>query len=295
MNTMEKSKKANKIRTKLLLKASSEVSDFKKSNMLINSISPKILYDKYNDIEIIIRNPYEFSTVTRKENQKKFNESIISKNENINDSPYMEVFRKINKLLISEKKNKTFFDKLDIKEYKSSYDTSDTTFSSNLEKKNIKFLNENNEENLTNQSIKFLREKARELIYKRIKPKKKPHSFYQNAQFKSQFDLRPCYKKHDSVLPISSKTMKIFEQTIFESSPVIYSSGIEEINHSGISYYKNDCCQSTRNLNKNKKSKISFNLSTYNHEKERSKFLPKKDNYNNNTNNINTFICASIN
>ena len=100
MNMMVE-KKANLIRTKLLLKASSEVSDFKKSKMLINSISPKYLLDKYNHIEIIIKNPYEFSTVKRKENQKKFNSSIIINNENKNESPYMEVFRKINKLLIS--------------------------------------------------------------------------------------------------------------------------------------------------------------------------------------------------
>ena len=132
MNMMVE-KKANLIRTKLLLKASSEVSDFKKSKMLINSKSPKYLLDKYNHIEIIIKNPYEFSTVKRKENQKKFNSSIITVNENKNESPYMEVFRKINKLLISEKKNKTFFDKLE--NNKSSYDTSDTTFSSNIEKK----------------------------------------------------------------------------------------------------------------------------------------------------------------
>ena len=44
MNMMVE-KKANLIRTKLLLKASSEVSDFKKSKMLINSISPKYLLD----------------------------------------------------------------------------------------------------------------------------------------------------------------------------------------------------------------------------------------------------------
>ena len=295
MNIMEKSKKANLIRTKLLIKASSEVAEFKKSKMLINSISPKILYEKYNHIEIIIKNPYEFSTVKRKENQKKFNSSIIINNENKNESPYMEVFRKINKLLISEKKNKTFFDKLE--NNKSSYDTSDTTFSSNIEKKNIKLLNENNEENIINKSIKFLREKARDLINKRKRLKKKPNSFYQNVQFKSQFDLRPSHKKHESVLPISSKNIKIFEQTIFESSPVIYTSGIEEVNHSGICYYKNDCCQSMRNLNKNKNSKISFNLSTYNHEKDRSKFFPKMENNNNNnnSNNINPFIRSSIN
>ena len=120
---------------------------------------------------------------------------------------------------------------------------------------------------------------------------------YQNVQFKSQFDLRPSHKKHESVLPISSKNIKIFEQTIFESSPVIYTSGIEEVNHSGICYYKNDCCQSMRNLNKNKNSKISFNLSTYNHEKDRSKFFPKMENNNNNnnSNNINPFIRSSIN
>ena len=52
-----------------------------------------------------------------------------------------------------------------------------------------------------------------------------------------------------------------------------------------------------RNLNKNKNSKISFNLSTYNHEKDRSKFFPKMENNNNNnnSNNINPFIRSSIN
>ena len=70
---------------------------------MINTISPKEIYKLYGNIEIFIENSYEFSTKKSKENQKKFyDDSQIIENESI--TPYMEIFRTINKILISEKK-----------------------------------------------------------------------------------------------------------------------------------------------------------------------------------------------
>ena len=101
---MNKSQRANQIRTNLLLKISNEILNFKKSKILINSTSAEKLYDNYNNFEITIENQYEYSTNQRIENQ--FNELVIHE-EKIEKS-YMKIFKEINKIIISEKKNKCF-------------------------------------------------------------------------------------------------------------------------------------------------------------------------------------------
>ena len=110
---MFNSKKANDVRTILLLKSESEIEDFTKSKMLINSISPKVLYNLYSNIEIVIKNTLEFSTKKSKENQKKFYDDSHILEQDVY-TPYMDIFKKINKILISEKKNQTFYLRLDL-------------------------------------------------------------------------------------------------------------------------------------------------------------------------------------
>ena len=52
--------------------------------------------------------------------------------------------RRISKMMISEKKNQTFFDKLELNEInKNSQDTSDTTISGNYDKRNIEIKRRN--------------------------------------------------------------------------------------------------------------------------------------------------------
>lgn len=281
---MDKTKEANKIRTKLLLQVSNEVLNFKKSTMLINSTSAKKLYDNYSNIEITIENPYEFSILERKEKQV-LNESTLFELEKKNEYDYMEVFRKINKIIISDKKNKNFYDKLDSNEMKKlSEDTADTTLSGNVEKSHKIILFEEDNNDLLNKSIKFLRTKAKSFIMRFRKPKKKAKSFYQNTQFKSFANLKRPHKKNESTVSMNFKNKKVFfDETITENSE-IFSSGINR----GISFYKNESNKSTRNLTKNKKSKISFNLSTYEHEKENL----NKIFYKNDIDNINPFISS---
>ena len=111
---MDNKKKANTIRTILLLKISSEISDFKNSKTLINSKSPIELYDIYNNINIIIENQFEYSPVKSKEFLRKFSDSNLIKYDNINENetPYFEAFKEINKIIISEKKNQNFLNNL---------------------------------------------------------------------------------------------------------------------------------------------------------------------------------------
>ena len=107
--------KANEVRTKLLLKSESDVGKFIKSKVLINTISPLNLYNSYNNIQINIKNTIEYDRIEIKENQKTlfFDDSIVEKKDEIQLS-FMEVFRTINKILISDKKNKTFYDRLSL-------------------------------------------------------------------------------------------------------------------------------------------------------------------------------------
>ena len=246
---MNKSQRANQIRTNLLLKISNEILNFKKSKILINSTSAEKLYDNYNNFEITIENQYEYSTNQRIENQ--FNELVIHE-EKIEKS-YMKIFKEINKIIISEKKNKYFYKNFNLNEkVKYSEDTADTTLSGNAEKSH-KIIFQNNKNSLFNKSINYLREKAKSFIFKYRKPKKKANTFLTHFKNKKEF----------------------FDETITENSE-IYSSGIEG-NH-GISFYKNESYQSSKNLMRNSESKISFNLSNYNHEKENKEHLFEKHN-----------------
>lgn len=92
---MERFLKANKFRTNLLIKISSEIKKFINSPILINSVSPKNLYDSYSNIEITINNEFEFEVTQTKENQKDFQISPKTKIEN--EIPYMEIFKFLKK------------------------------------------------------------------------------------------------------------------------------------------------------------------------------------------------------
>ena len=106
---MENLKKANEIRTHLLLKTASEIERFKKLKMKINSISPQNLLKLYSNIEICMERRI-FSTTQRKNSQTKFlDENSFSKNEyEYENSPILEPGIKLNKVLISSKKIKYF-------------------------------------------------------------------------------------------------------------------------------------------------------------------------------------------
>ena len=268
---MNKSQRANQIRTNLLLKISNEILNFKKSKILINSTSAEKLYDNYNNFEITIENQYEYSTNQRIENQ--FNELVIHE-EKIEKS-YMKIFKEINKIIISEKKNKYFYKNFNLNEkVKYSEDTADTTLSGNAEKSH-KIIFQNNKNSLFNKSINYLREKAKSFIFKYRKPKKKANSFYKNSQFKSLANIKRPKIKESTFLTHFKNKKEFFDETITENSE-IYSSGIEG-NH-GISFYKNESYQSSKNLMRNSESKISFNLSNYNHEKENKEHFFEKHN-----------------
>ena len=159
---MDYKKKANKIRTNLLLKISSEISRFKNSKTLINSKLPSELYDIYNHIKIIIENQYEFSTVKRSEFLRKFSDSNLTKYDNVNETgtPYMEIFKQINKIIISEKKNQNFLNNLN-KGNNDSKETSISPFEKNIKKNNNKLINENDhhrEDDVVNRHCEVRRE-----------------------------------------------------------------------------------------------------------------------------------------
>ena len=263
---MSYNKKANEVRTKLLLKTQSEIYKFTESKTLINTISPKNLYNLYSNIEIK-ENTYEYSIVERIENQRKFyDDSQISKIEMY--TPYMEVFKKINKMLISEKKNQTFYNLLNsnknINEYKNSTPNLSLISFYKTPKENI--LNNILKEDKTNTSIKFLRQKAQNLINiinrKKIRFKTHSNSFYQNPNYKTQNNLKLEKKKKKSGnlklnKNIYNKEFKVIEDNIMNCSPVIYiSRGLEKKKSSSGNYYKNSSFRSSLNLS-NKKDSIS--------------------------------------
>ena len=259
---MSKSKKANEVRTILLLKIQSEINNFIKSETLINTISPKEIYKLYGNIEIFIENSYEFSTKKSKENQKKFyDDSQIIENESI--TPYMEIFRTINKILISEKKNKTFYDRLDL-------DEKEIEKISNENKKfkyatPIELLSNINKKDQTNLSIKYLRQKAKNFINiisrRKITSKTDSKSFYQNPAFKSQGNLRINKKKNTTLLKKTknkfTKEFQLIENEIINSSPITYSSNLEGKKKYG--KLKHTTFRSSTNLSNNDNiSKISY-------------------------------------
>ena len=273
---MFNSKKANDVRTILLLKSESEIEDFTKSKMLINSISPKVLYNLYSNIEIVIKNTLEFSTKKSKENQKKFYDDSHILEQDVY-TPYMDIFKKINKILISEKKNQTFYLRLDLNDKEKDKLTiennkiNSTPSIMNYYKTPKEILSNIKTEDKTNNSIKFLRQKAQNLINVIIRKKTrfKTHSksFYHNTQFRSQANLRAVNrtnkKKHSDYLKCKNiQEFKIIENEIINCPNETFVSGIEEKN-SNENYYKHSTFRSSTNLtNKNdfisKVSQVSF-------------------------------------
>lgn len=267
---MEISDKANEIRTHLLLKTASEVERFKKLDMKINSISPQNLYNLYSNIEICIENRI-FSTTQRKSSSSLINEENNYEYEN-EYSPIYEPGIQLNKVLVSSKKNKTFYDKMEkenfSKNLRCSLDTNDTSVSSNPKKLSI---NLDNNLNKNEDSIQILRKFAKNLIHRRRK-KKKAKSFYQNPYYKSQGNLTNLERnplKHfsaNSNKKFTNKSSKDvinenLEESIVENSPVIYSSGLFcPCDHKGVSCNKNNSFISCNSLLfKNKVSNISYN------------------------------------
>ena len=270
---MFNSKKANDVRTILLLKVESEIDHFTNSKILINTISPKELYKLYSNIEIVIKNSLEFSTKKSKENQKKFyDDSHILEQEVY--SPYMEIFRKINKIVISEKKNQTFYDRLDLDDKeKDKIIIENKNLDSTRSIINYKTPKEilSKSEDKSHSSIKFLRQKAQNLINiiirKKTRFKTHSKSFYHNTQFRSQANLRAVNrtnkKKHSDYLKCKNiQEFKIIENEIINCPNETFVSGIEEKN-SNENYYKHSTFRSSTNLtNKNdfisKVSQVSF-------------------------------------
>ncbi len=269
---MFNSKKANEVRTILLLKSESEIEHFTKSKMLINTISPKELYNLYSNIEIVIKNTLEFSTKKSKENQKKFyDDSHILEQEVY--SPYMEIFRKINKIVISEKKNQTFYDRLDLDDKeKDKIIIENKNLDSTRSIINYKTPKEilSKSEDKSHSSIKFLRQKAQNLINiiirKKTRFKTHSKSFYHNPQFKSQGNLRAINKsnklKHSEHLKNKyNEEFKSIENEIINDPPETYISEVEK--NTNTNFYRHTSFRSSTNLcNKrdliSKVSQISF-------------------------------------
>ena len=190
--------KANEVRTKLLLKIESEIPYFNNSKTLINSILPKSIYNFYSNIEIK-ENIHEFSITKIIENQKKFfDDSPITKNETL--SPCLESVKLINKITISEKKNKAFFDRLTLNEKERNKIIEENNFNStriiiNLTTPTPKeILNSIIKEDKIHSSIKFLQKSAQNFINvitrKKIRSNTDCKRFYHNKKFKSEYNLR---------------------------------------------------------------------------------------------------------
>ena len=182
--------KANEVRTKLLLKSESDVGKFIKSKVLINTISPLNLYNSYNNIQINIKNTIEYDRIEIKENQKTlfFDDSIVEKKDEIQLS-FMEVFRTINKILISDKKNKTFYDRLSL--------PLENNINTNKSDSPLNLFN-NQEEDKIKFSMQNLTQKAQSLIniiLRKQHYKKSSTIFYLNPHYKSLGNLRTDYKK----------------------------------------------------------------------------------------------------
>jgi hypothetical protein len=262
--------KANKARTNLLLKSSEEIQYFTSLKMKINSISPKNLYESYNNIEITIENPCIFSTSQRKYTTM-IDDSLV-KNE-FDNTPFIEPIFKINKMLVSFKKNKNFYDTIEKNEIenqnnKLSQDTNDTSIS--VFERNNDLIENNNKDNIINTSIHFLRKIAKNLI-DRKRNKKKSKSFYKIVSFKSHGNLASFDKKNTekietkhkhSLKSLNKKNKNLLnEDTIIENSPIFYTSSQTTTSiHSGVSSNKNDINENSNNLFcQNQTSKIFFN------------------------------------
>ena len=233
--------KANEVRTKLLLKSESDVGKFIKSKVLINTISPLNLYNSYNNIQINIKNTIEYDRIEIKENQKTlfFDDSIVEKKDEIQLS-FMEVFRTINKILISDKKNKTFYDRLSL--------PLENNINTNKSDSPLNLFN-NQEEDKIKFSMQNLTQKAQSLIniiLRKQHYKKSSTIFYLNPHYKSHGNLRTDFKKN-----IKNKDYLKFENPIIENSPITYSSNINDKKIYGISFSKNRIYKSSNYVYRN--------------------------------------------
>jgi hypothetical protein len=287
---------ANDSRTKLLLKTETEIEKFTKSNVLINTITPLNIYNSYCNIQINLEST-EFSIVERKESQKKFYDDTNIEKTKV-DFLYMDVFKKINKIIISDKKNKTFYDRLKIQD-------NEIKLNKNINlKSSTPNLFSKTDENKINQSIKILREKAKNLINiilrRKNQFKNNTNSFYSNSNFKSHANLKIIeHKKKKNTINFKNKlsdNLK-FENPIIEDSSIIYSSNIHEKKIStGICYYnksifKNVNIRKTNIVKNNKICKLcytSFNSieNKVNNNEKKFEFIADK---------INPFIKYKIN
>ena len=203
---MELKKKSNQIRTLLLLKTASEVKNYILSPTKINSISPKNLYKLYNNIEISIKKRI-FSTTERRNSQicKDKKSPIIN---TINESsPINEPFYKLNKFLISFKKNKKFYETNDFydNKYNNIISQESTDTSNSLNEKKIIINNENVENKNEFNSIKYLRKIAKSFIQRKIKKKKNTHlkTLYGNKIYNSQYKLNSLERKFKNNLTVN--------------------------------------------------------------------------------------------
>ena len=287
---------ANDARTKLLLKTETEIEKFTKSNVLINTITPLNIYNSYCNIQINLEST-EFSIVERKESQKKFYDDTNIEKTKV-DFLYMDVFKKINKIIISDKKNKTFYDRLKIQ-------NNEIKLNKNINlKSSTPNLFSKTDENKINQSIKILRQKAKNLINiilrRKNQFKNNTNSFYSNSNFKSHANLKIIeHKKKKNTINFKNKlsdNLK-FENPIIEDSSIIYSSNIHEKKIStGICYYnksifKNVNIRKTNIVKNNKICKLcytSFNSieNKVNNNEKKFEFIADK---------INPFIKYKIN
>ena len=287
---------ANDARTKLLLKTETEIEKFTKSNVLINTITPLNIYNSYCNIQINLEST-EFSIVERKESQKKFYDDTNIEKTKV-DFLYMDVFKKINKIIISDKKNKTFYDRLKIQ-------NNEIKLNKNINlKSSTPNLFSKIDENKINQSIKILRQKAKNLINiilrRKNQFKNNTNSFYSNSNFKSHANLKIIeHKKKKNTINFKNKlsdNLK-FENPIIEDSSIIYSSNIHEKKIStGICYYnksifKNVNIRKTNIVKNNKICKLcytSFNSieNKVNNNEKKFEFIADK---------INPFIKYKIN
>ena len=255
--------KANEVITKLLLKIEAEIPYFKNSKTLINSILPKSIYNFYSNIEIK-ENIHEFSITKIIENQKKFfDDSPITKNETL--SPCLESVKLINKITISEKKNKAFFDRLTLNEKERNKIIEENNFNSTRIIINLttpkEILNSIIKEDKIHSSIKFLQKSAQNFINvitrKKIRSNTDCKRFYHNKKFKSEYNLRDLKNSEKEIM----KTFKDLEYTIINNSPEIYVSREYEkrrASNNNSNFYKNSIFKSSNNLNnKDKYSKIT--------------------------------------
>ena len=180
-------KKANLIRTNLLLIAYSEIKKYEKSLMKINSVSTKKLLEQFKEIKININHPIEFNTHSRRNSQylyrnfnnqffqyeinkpfmsdskirNKSNTQLICLNSlsNLDDEEF-----KLNKIIFSEKKNKNIYPNNKEK------DEDLTNFSSNesinsINKNLLKYNNKKkSRREITKKYISYLRNFAKTLI-----------------------------------------------------------------------------------------------------------------------------------